>query len=186
MSKLPLLQELSQLCRRIAGVLLLLLPSLVGAQSQILPEPNVTLDLTGTIYAMASQSDGKVVIGGTFNKVNGVARSNLARLNADGSIDTSFDIQANNTVNAVAISGTYIYFGGAFTTVNGLARQRLARVNIATGQYDSLWGTTINTTVNAIVLNATDLYIGGAFDTVGGAVAFESGQTGFGRRHARQ
>ncbi len=36
------------------------------------------------------QSDGKVLLAGNFTTVNGAARSNIARLNSDGSLDTSY------------------------------------------------------------------------------------------------
>jgi uncharacterized delta-60 repeat protein len=36
------------------------------------------------------QPDGKIIIAGSFNSVNGVARPSIARLNPDGSLDTSF------------------------------------------------------------------------------------------------
>ena len=43
------------------------------------------------VYTLALQSDGKVVIGGGFNTVGGITRHHIARLNADGSLDTGFD-----------------------------------------------------------------------------------------------
>lgn len=46
---------------------------------------------SGSIFRIAVQPDGKVVIGGTFNRVDGLARTNLARLNANGSPDPTFD-----------------------------------------------------------------------------------------------
>ncbi len=52
--------------------------------------PSVGSSASVTISAMASQSDGKVVIGGTFDSFGGVPRDNIARLNNDGSLDTSF------------------------------------------------------------------------------------------------
>jgi hypothetical protein len=36
------------------------------------------------------QPDGELLISGTFVSVNGVARPSLARLNADGTLDTTF------------------------------------------------------------------------------------------------
>lgn len=45
----------------------------------------------GDVSAMALQADGKVVIGGPFTRVNGVARRGIARLNANGSLDASFN-----------------------------------------------------------------------------------------------
>src|SRR5438067_2254790 len=47
--------------------------------------------VNGTVNAVAVQSDGKVIIGGTFTTVKGLIRTNLARLNADGSGDRSFN-----------------------------------------------------------------------------------------------
>ena len=44
------------------------------------------------------------LLGGSFNTVAGVARSNLARLNSDGSVDGSYAPNPNGTVNAISIS----------------------------------------------------------------------------------
>ncbi len=48
------------------------------------------IDRNGTIDALILQPDGKLILGGTFSTYNGVARNSLARLNADGSLDTGF------------------------------------------------------------------------------------------------
>ncbi len=45
----------------------------------------------GFVTTTAVQPDGKIIIGGQFTSVLGVARSNIARLNADGTLDTGFD-----------------------------------------------------------------------------------------------
>ena len=44
-----------------------------------------------SVYATAVQHDGKVVIGGMFTQVDGTTRNYVARLDADGSLDTTFD-----------------------------------------------------------------------------------------------
>jgi uncharacterized delta-60 repeat protein len=46
--------------------------------------------LNGSVASIALQPDGKVILGGGFTTVNGAAKSYLARLNADGSLDHSF------------------------------------------------------------------------------------------------
>lgn len=43
------------------------------------------------IDAIAIQSDGKIVIAGTFNIINGVFQNGIARLNPSGSLDVSFN-----------------------------------------------------------------------------------------------
>ncbi|NJM36590.1 MAG: hypothetical protein HC845_01240 [Akkermansiaceae bacterium] len=49
----------------------------------------VTATSSPRVHDVARQPDGKFVIGGKFSSVNGVARANIARLNADGSLDPS-------------------------------------------------------------------------------------------------
>jgi hypothetical protein len=44
----------------------------------------------GSVRSLMVQPDGRVVVGGSFTKVGGTPRPNLARLNADGSIDIGF------------------------------------------------------------------------------------------------
>ena len=41
-------------------------------------------------YAVAIQPDGKILVGGRFDSVQGVPRVFVARLNINGSLDTSF------------------------------------------------------------------------------------------------
>src|SRR5215472_16453179 len=45
----------------------------------------------GQIFTAAFQSDGKIMIAGSFTTYNGTTRNRIARLNADGSLDMSFD-----------------------------------------------------------------------------------------------
>src|SRR5207245_5230882 len=79
-----------------------------------------------TINAIARQSDGKVLIGGTFTTVNGAAKSYLARLKFDGSVDAGFSTTINGSVSAIAVqSDGLILVGGSFT----LPKARLARLN---------------------------------------------------------
>jgi len=42
------------------------------------------------VYTLALQGDGRILVGGSFTSVSGTARTNIARLNTDGSLDTSF------------------------------------------------------------------------------------------------
>jgi uncharacterized delta-60 repeat protein len=46
--------------------------------------------LFGGCYDMAVQSDGKIIVGGAFRRINSIDQIALARLNSDGSFDFSF------------------------------------------------------------------------------------------------
>ena len=89
------------------------------------------------IGSIAMQSDGKVLIGGSFTSYNGTARNHIARLNSDGSLDTSFDPGTgpngsvlSGLVNCVAVqTDGKVIIGGYFTSYNGTARSRIARLN---------------------------------------------------------
>src|SRR5688572_7199622 len=62
------------------------------------------LDLNGTLRAVVALPGGGWMIGGDFTQVNGSPRNHLARLAADGTLDSDFDIYVNDTVRALAVS----------------------------------------------------------------------------------
>ena len=104
-----------------------------------------TLNNLGTagnqIQASAVQPDGKILIGGSFSTVLGVPRNNIARLNTDGTLDTSFDPKANASVLSIAVQPDgRILAGGNFNGANsigGQTRNRIARLDPITGAADS-------------------------------------------------
>ena len=51
---------------------------------------------------MALQKDGKILIGGFFNTVNGIEAPCLARLNPDGSLDRSFPKLSTDIKSVIA------------------------------------------------------------------------------------
>jgi uncharacterized delta-60 repeat protein len=92
----------------------------------------------GTVTATAVQPDGKILIGGFFTNVLGVARNNIARLNADGTLDTAFDPNANSTVFSIAVQADgKILAGGLFASIGGQTRNSIARLDAITGLADS-------------------------------------------------
>jgi uncharacterized delta-60 repeat protein len=126
-----------------------------------------------SVYSLAKTPDGKVVIGGDFTAVGGVACPRLARLNADGSLDSGFAPSViDGTVFAVAVQpDSKVVIGGAFTNVNGYARVRIARLN-ADGSLDPQFdpGRGADNTVYALKLLADGkVLLGGSFNTLNGA-----------------
>ena len=91
------------------------------------------------VYAVARQADGKILIGGTFTSVSSVPRGRIARLLANGALDTSFDpgTGADDVVRSISVqSDGKIVIGGWFSQINGAARYRCARLN-ANGTLDA-------------------------------------------------
>ena len=146
--------------------------------------PDGSLDLTflssgvganGGVFAVLVQTDGKILLFGDFTTVNGTARSRIARLNSDGTLDYSFlatGTGANLAVNTAALqSDGKIVIGGRFTNVNGTTRNRIARLN-ADGTLDNTFlatGSGINGDVFSLALQADNkTVIGGFFTNVNG------------------
>ncbi len=141
--------------------------------------PNLGL-LGGTIpgvCALAVQSDGKILVGGFFPVVPGPQRSraNIVRLNADGSLDVSFDSDANLPVYAVAVQvNGKILVGGAFTELSGGGTGRTTRNNIGRFNADGSLDTTFNPGasgwhVSALAVQADGkILVGGYFTGLGG------------------
>src|ERR1044072_3760895 len=125
---------------------------------------------------MASQPDGKIVLVGNFASVNGTPRKGFARLNADGSLDTSFApaISADEwEIRGLTLQPDgKILIGGKFitgstsgsTTVHSVSRYNLD------GTIDRSFAPAIfNLNVNVLAQRNGRIFVGGFFDTVNGA-----------------
>lgn len=75
----------------------------------------------GAIRAQVTLPDGKILIGGDFTHLAGVRIAYLARLHADGSLDTGFvPPKMNGPVHALMLDpGGGVFVGGAFSHVAG-------------------------------------------------------------------
>jgi uncharacterized delta-60 repeat protein len=77
------------------------------------------------------QEDGKIVVVGYFISYNGGSQNYIARLNPDGTLDTSFNIGTgfNAALETIAIQsdGKFVV-GGYFISYNGVLQRRIARL----------------------------------------------------------
>jgi uncharacterized delta-60 repeat protein len=161
----------------LAGLLVLVALSFTtSAQTSQAPgDVDTTFDpgdgADGTVQVLALQSDDKVLIGGDFTQVDNTERSYIARLNADGSLDTGFDpgIGPDSGVRAVAVqSETKVIIGGLFTTVTVTATNHIARLD-SDGSLDPGFdpGDGPNGAVLAIAVQTdSKVIIGGSFTAV--------------------
>ena len=141
---------------------------------------NIGSGFNNLVRGVAVQSDGKIVVGGGFTSINGTTSSYIARLNADGTPDTTFSTNIgsgfNATVNAVAVQsdGKIVVVGG-FNSINGTASNRIARLN-ANGTPDTTFSTNIGTGFNAFVYGFAvqsdgKIVVGGFFTTINGTAS---------------
>ncbi len=99
--------------------------------------------VNGVVLAIRLQSDGRILLGGSFTAVQGQPRIALARLNANGSLDTTFNpdtVSATGglpTVNTIDLQPDgRVIIGGLFDAIGSTARRNVARLN-AIGQLDT-------------------------------------------------
>lgn len=127
----------------------------------------------GTVWAVATQPDGKVIIGGDFLTVDGVACSRLARLKADGTLDDSFAVGtgASGIVQAIVLQpDRKVVVGGAFAAFNGSSCGRIVRLK-PDGSLDPDFqpGMGADRTVYALALQQDGkLLVGGNFASFSG------------------
>jgi len=81
--------------------------------------PGYNPALNACVHAFALQSNGQPIIAGYINSVNGTSVSYVARLNTNGTLDTSFMPIFDNSVDQVVVQANGdIIVGGTFTQVS--------------------------------------------------------------------
>lgn len=121
----------------------------------------------GTVYALAVESGGQVLLGGAFSTVDVRSRRGIARLLNDGSLDLTFNpgTGANNIISAITLqSNNQAIIAGSFTNYNGSERKNLARL-LTNGVVDTTFmdrtynefagPTNADSFISAVALNLT-------------------------------
>lgn len=132
--------------------------------------------VNGTVFCLAVQTDGKILIGGDMYSYNGILKAYIARLNADGTLDSSFNTGTgfNSQVQAITVQPDgKIIVTGAFTSYNGVTCNRIVRLN-ADSSLDTSFsvGSGLNGTgYCAEVLPDGKILIAGQFGTYNGTLS---------------
>ena len=126
----------------------------------------------GIVYAVAASADSSTIyIGGTFTQVNGVARANLAALDATtGAVKETWQADTNGAVRAMEVYGDVLYVGGSFTTLGGTQKGRLVSLDTS-GVLRPGFVPKPDWTVRdlAVSSDGTKVYASGGFKNIGGA-----------------
>lgn len=126
---------------------------------------NTTFDLMVNTKLLGN---GKILVWGRFDTVNGTTRRNLAILNSDGSLDTSFNPATNGAeifISVAVQTNGKIIVGGSNFTSNTFLRGNVARLN-ADGTVDATFnqGKGAKGEVRALKIRSNNkLLIGGTF-----------------------
>jgi len=141
------------------------------------PQFNSQSAVNGTVFSLAEDESGGVVIGGSFTQVGGISRNGIARLNPDGSLDTAFSsgLLYGETVYAMARQPDgRIVIAGTFTSLSSVPRSRIARI-LANGALDPTFdpGTGADDVIRSITLQPDGkIVIGGWFSQINGTTRY--------------
>ena len=141
-------------------------------------DPN--LGAVAISFAVALQPDGKVLVGGNFTTVAPnvgptVTRNRIARLETDGRLDQTLDLNIGDNSFGESVYATAvqpdgkILIGGNFTSVLGVPRNNIARLN-SDGTLDMEFDPNANSSVWSIAIQPDGkIVVGGVFtNSIGG------------------
>ncbi len=144
-------------------------------------------NLNAIVWDLQATPDGKLVVGGEFTMVNGVADNGIAELDPitgatvpgwNASVDfVTTEVGVGAQVRALDYQDGWIYLGGRFNRITGgtpvkgpITVGRAARVRVSDGQPDGTWKPNFDGSVVELDASAQGdrVYFSGYFDNVNG------------------
>jgi uncharacterized delta-60 repeat protein len=133
--------------------------------------PGINTGINGVVNAMVRQTDGKIIIAGSFTTYNEVSKNNIVRVSSTGVIDPSFvSTGTDDQIKAMTIDASgNILIAGSFTTYNGSPAPGIARIVASTGSLDNTFTPDgANADINALGIDSNGkIIIGGDFTMYG-------------------
>jgi uncharacterized delta-60 repeat protein len=135
---------------------------------------NTGTGFQGNPYTLDIQSDGKIVVVGSFSTFNGVSVGNIVRINTNGTYDSTFvtgDGFSNQAVSVKFDSTGKILIGGYFTRYSGITSSRFVRLN-SNGSFDSTFnigtGFDVEAVTTILIQPDNKIITGGNFTSFNG------------------
>ena len=94
--------------------------------------------MTGAVNDFVELSGGSIILIGTFLTINGISRPRIAKLNSDGSLDTTFQVGAGFNSPSIfdielSLDESNVFVAGNYTTYSGISSTRLVKIDSTTG-----------------------------------------------------
>jgi hypothetical protein len=151
----------------VAGLVLTAGPGWAVASGNALP----TWGANDRVTAMVT-AGGKTIIGGAFTAVNDPSgqsfpAAHLAVIDSNtGVVDLTWQGNADDAVNSLAVLGNTLFVGGSFNHLDGVSHRNLGALNLTTGALLPAFAATTNRPVDALSAVGTSVYAGGTFTSV--------------------
>jgi len=135
---------------------------------------------SNTVKTIATDGTN-IIVGGSFNKVDGVGRPHIAEIDPGGTLISKgiFAATADGDVQAFATSGSTLYIGGQFQNVDGSPHAFLGAVSLTDGSLRS-WNPFVDGRVDALEINnAGNVVAGGFFLNAGTPTSLQAATAAF-------
>ena len=132
------------------------------------------------VLKIALQTNGQMIVGGVLTNINGTPLTNIARINTNGAVDSTFkaSVVGSYVYSVVLQSDGKVLVTGLFTNLNGVGSTNLARLN-SDGTLDNAFqgyvGTTnpnTNSVVSVFVESSGKLLLSGSFTNINGVARY--------------
>ena len=101
-------------------------------------DPNFRPVLNNQVRALTTSNDGNALyVGGRFSSWDDQFPLRIARLDAEGNLDTRFQARASAQVLGIEEARGSLFFAGDFLDVSGVSTNGIAKVNPITGAVDT-------------------------------------------------
>src|SRR6185295_11210369 len=135
------------------------------------------IDALGAVRSIVILNNNKILVGGRFTAYNGTAKKNVLCLNADGTLDPTFNtggsgIEDYEVSTIISLADGKILLSGAFTAYNGVTANSILRLN-ADGTRDASFNSGTGVGGDRIIYSAAvqadeKIVIVGYFDAYNG------------------
>lgn len=127
--------------------------------------------VAGTVSVVVADGERGWFIGGTFERVGGLARKNLAYVHADGRV-SSWAPDPSGSVWALALDRGTLFVVGSFANIAGKPRSRAAAIDVASRRVLD-WDPDVGGgPVLAVAVDCNRVYLGGSFSSIGGQTRY--------------
>lgn len=152
--------------------------SITGQATPWNPSPSCTNCLGYVQVSSICLNSNRIFVGGNFTSIGGQNRNHIAEIDLTTGAATSWNPNANGTVNCIAFKGNSVYVGGGldftypFTIIGGQNRNKLAEINATTGNVTS-WNPNINGGIYSLISTGNTIYVAGDFSNIGGQTRYD-------------
>lgn len=124
-------------------------------------------DLSGQIYDLAIK-DSILYVGGRFHTMDNQTRNNLAAYNLNTLELSTWNPDADTSVNTLFVTDSLLFAGGEFTAIGGINRGHIAAFDLVNGSLENI-DFSANGKVSVIEKIGGHIYVGGLYSEISGA-----------------